>query len=101
MPWCGRFLSQKRVQDWLSLLGFDLEISRGLMFRPPFRNQGLMHRAELMESLGGRWWPVLCGVYVLQAVKRVSTLTPIKPRWASPSRVVGGGAIEPTARDIG
>jgi len=101
VPWCGRFLSQRRVQDWLSLLGFDLELNRGLMFRPPFRNRGLMHRAELMESLGSRWWPMFSGVYALQAVKRVSTLTPIKPRWTARSRVVGAGAIKPTARDIG
>jgi len=98
LPWRGRFLSQKRVQDWLSLLGFDLEITHRLMFRPPLTSSLLMQSLVFLEHLGGRWWPGLSGVYVLQAVKRVSTLTPIKPVWATRSRAVGAGAIEPTAR---
>ena len=69
-----------------------------MMFRPPLSSQHLMRKAAFMESAGQRWWPVLSGVYALQAVKRVSTLTPIKPRWATRSPVVGAGAIEPTAR---
>ena len=40
------------------------------------------------------------GVYVIQAVKRVSTLTPIEPRWKKArSKILGTGAIEPTARN--
>ena len=75
-----------------------MEISQCLMFRPPLTSPQLMQSLAFLERLGGRWWPGLSGVYVLQAVKRVSTLTPIKPVWAARSRVVGAGAIEPTAR---
>jgi len=98
LPWRRRSLSQKQVQDWLSLLGFDVELSQPLMFRPPLTNPWLMQSLAFLERLGGRWWPGLSGVYVLQGVKRVSTLTPIKPAWPARSRVMRGGAIEPTAR---
>jgi SAM-dependent methyltransferase len=91
-------IGQRRVQDWLSLLGFDVELTRHLMFRPPLASPRLMQSLSFLESLGVRWWPALSAVYVLQAVKRVSTLTPIKPAWSTRARVVRGGAIEPTAR---
>lgn len=95
LPWDAGEISQRRVRDWLSLLGFDVESSRSLMARPPLTSHRLMQRLEFLEGLG---WPLLGNVYLIQAVKRVSTLTPIKPKWAARSRVVGTGAVEPTAR---
>lgn len=101
VPWCGRFLSQHRVQDWLSLLGFELELARPLMFRPPLRQRALMQRLLWLERLGARYWPLLPGVYVMQAVKRVSTLTPVKPAWKLRRAIIGSRAIEPTTRTRG
>jgi SAM-dependent methyltransferase len=98
IPWCGHFVSPLRVQDWLSVLGFDIEILENLMFRPPLRQSGLLDRLQFMEPAGRRFWPLLSAVYVIQAVKRVSTLTPIAPRWKLRERIVGGGVIEPTTR---
>ena len=99
VPWCGRFLSLGRVTDWLSLLGFDVETIGSLMFRPPLRHKGLMNRFAIMERLGAHWWPIMSGVYLLVAVKRVSTLTPLKPGWKLPTSSLGGRAIEPTTRN--
>ncbi len=100
VPWCGRFLTLGRVQDWLTLLGFDLESTEHLMFSPPLVGTGVMRRLGFLESTGRRWWPMFGGVYVIQAVKRVSTLTPIEPRWKKArSKILGTGAIEPTARN--
>ncbi len=99
VPWCGRFFSPGRVTDWLSLLGFDVETTASLMFRPPLRHRGLMNRLDIMERLGARWWPIMSGVYLLVAVKRVSTLTPLKPVWKLPRGILGGRAIEPTTRN--
>jgi SAM-dependent methyltransferase len=97
-PWQGRFLPPFRVRDWLSLLGFECEKSEMLMFRPPLVKGGLMRRLQLLESLGARWWPALGAVYVLMAVKRVSTLTPERPAWKLAPGILRGRAIEPTAR---
>ena len=101
VPWCGRFLSQHRVQDWLSLLGFELELVRPLMFRPPLRQRALMQRLLWLELIGERYWPLLPGAYLMQAVKRVSTLTPVKPAWKLRRAIIGSRAIEPTTRARG
>jgi SAM-dependent methyltransferase len=96
VPWCGRFLTTYRVEDWLSLLGFDVELCEHILFQPPFRRaRGL--RLPALDSLGRRLWPGLGGVYVIRAVKRVSTLTPLMPSWTRRSAVLPG-AIEPTTR---
>lgn len=95
IPWCGQFLSYPRLNDWLTLLGFRVERMDVLEFRPPTRKG----RFEVMENVGRRVWPMLAGVYVVRAVKRVSRVTPIRPHW-SRLRVVGPRAIEPTVREI-
>jgi SAM-dependent methyltransferase len=98
MPWCSHFFSLKRVQDWFTLMGFDLEEVTYLHYRPPLHNLAVMQRLAFMEGLGRRVWPVLGGVYVLQAVKRTATMTPIRlNRWRMKKRVIPAAA-EPTTR---
>lgn len=89
-PWCGRFLNASRLKDWLALLGFDTIAVRGYFFRPPIHHAGLLHRLRFLERAGGRWWPALGGAYILIARKRVTTLTPIRPRWRSQTRLFPG-----------
>ncbi|HEC16326.1 MAG TPA: methyltransferase domain-containing protein [Sedimenticola sp.] len=98
IPWCGRFLALRRLQDWLSLLGFKVELTRHLMFRPPLGGRGIMGRFEFMERLGQHFWSPLAGVYVVQAVKRGSNLKPVGRIWAPRARLLGGRVVEPTAR---
>lgn len=98
VPWCGRFFTIYRVEDWLSLLGFDVEIRKQLMFRPPLR-VALGPHLSVLDSLGRRMWPALSGVYVVKAVKRVSTLTPLRSSWRARHVILPGGAIEPSARN--
>jgi SAM-dependent methyltransferase len=95
IPWCGHFLSYPRLNDWLTLLGFRIERMDVMEFRPPTRKG----RFEMIENVGRRVWPMLAGVYVVRAVKRVSRVTPIRQHW-SRLRVVGPRAIEPTVREI-
>jgi SAM-dependent methyltransferase len=97
MPWCGHFFSLKRVQDWFSLLGFDLEEVDYLHYRPPIHNQMVMQKLAFMETAGRRVWPKSGGVYVMQAVKRTVTMTPIRlNRWRMKKRVLPAAA-GPTA----
>ena len=98
-PWCGRFLTTYRVEDWLSPLGFDVEVRRSFVFRPPVRGaQG--PRLAILDRLGRTFWPALGGVYVIKAVKRVSTLTPLRSSWSAHRSLLAGGAIEPSARGL-
>ncbi|MCC6206888.1 MAG: methyltransferase domain-containing protein [Gammaproteobacteria bacterium] len=80
-PWHGTFRGVYRIKDWLSLLGFDIVQVRPYFFRPPLQHETSMRRLEWIERLGRRWWPVLGGAYLMVAKKRVTRLTPIKPRW--------------------
>ena len=98
-PWNGHFFPVRRVSDWLLLLGFDLLSVDYLNFRPPLQNHTLMQRLVFLENLGGKAWPLLGGVYVLEAVKRTLTMTPIKPKWQIRKKVLPA-AIEPTTRSI-
>jgi len=82
-PWCGRFYTPSRIKDWLALLGFDTILVRGYFFRPPIEHPGIMQRLHLLERAGQRWWSFFGGGFMLVARKRVTTLTPIRPRWRS------------------
>ncbi len=96
-PWCGDFLSLTRTRDWMALLGFDVVLVRSYFFRPPIQRSGIMSKLAFMEKLGAKLWPRLSGAYVLVAKKRVTTLTPIKPRWHA-SRNFLGELPSPTTR---
>ncbi len=94
-PWCGHFYSTLRLRDWLALLGFDTALVRPYFFRPPLQNERIMRRLNALERAGERF-PLPGGGYLLVAKKRVTTLTPIKPRWRR--SLVSVGRTEPTAR---
>lgn len=98
VPWCGQFLSQMRLRDWFALLGFEVEASHGLLYRPPLKNLTAMEKLAFMERLGQRWWPFMAGVHVTVARKRVSRLTPIRPRWRPHRSIKAAGLAEPTTR---
>lgn len=71
LPAQGEFIGYWRARDWLRLLGFEIEVGQFGCYRPPLSSDRWLGRFAWMESLGGRWWPVLGAVYLLVAVKRV------------------------------
>ncbi|WP_296695686.1 class I SAM-dependent methyltransferase [Thiocapsa sp. UBA6158] len=99
VPWCGHFRTAFQIEVWLSMLGFDIERREHIMFRPPFR-RALGPSCAAFDTLGRRLWPILGGVYLIRAVKRVATLTPLRPAWGRRS-LLRGGAAEPTTRSAG
>jgi hypothetical protein len=77
------------MKDWMGLLGFDTVKVLPLFFRPPLGHPGIMRRLRFMERLGLRGWPILAGVNIIVAQKRMATLTPIKLRsWRLQRRLV-------------
>lgn len=100
MPWCGRFHRPGQVRNWLSARGCDLECCEYRLFCPPLVSlQGA--RCAAFDLLGRRFWPILGGIYVMRAVKRVATVTPLRPRLANPSALLSGRAVRPTTRGTG
>jgi len=81
VPWCGNFLRMNRIRDWLQLLGFEVTQVHSYFYRPPFSHKGIMDKLKFIERVGNRIWPFFSGAYCIVAKKRVTTLTPIRPRW--------------------
>ncbi|MES9832802.1 MAG: methyltransferase domain-containing protein [Candidatus Thiodiazotropha sp. LLP2] len=97
-PWCGHFFSSRRVLDWLSLLGFELLDIHFLNYTPPIQRPAIMQRLQFLEQFGENVYPNFGGVYIISAVKRVVTLTRIRPKWSVKKRVLPTAA-EPTIRN--
>ena len=81
LPKKGHLLGNWRVSDWLKLLDFQLIGGQKFYFRPPFSNPNIMQRLAFLDKIGAKFWPFFGGIYSIKAVKRVSTLTPVKPSW--------------------
>lgn len=96
-PCLERLLSERRLTDWLKLLGFDLDPARRFLYTLPFTRAQSGRMARWMEAAGQTIWPRLSGAYVLLARKRVYAMTPLRVRFRAPAPVLGGLA-EPSTR---
>jgi len=95
-PGMRRVFSEKRVRDWLVLLGYEVVASQHYLFANPWGSGS--HPGEgtgryLRRGLN----PFPAGAYLLKARKRVYTLTPIRPRFREKPAVIGG-LVKPTTR---
>ena len=84
-PETRRMLSERRLRDWVALLGFDVDSVHGYLDPIGF-NSAPRPRA-----------PLTAGGYLLKARKRVHTLTLVRPRRRLRQRVLVG-AVEPTTK---
>jgi SAM-dependent methyltransferase len=80
-PWDARYIGLLRLRDWLRVLGFELNGGKFGCYAPPFRQQRWLERFGFMDKAGARWWPLLGGIYVIRAVKRVHGMRIITPAW--------------------
>jgi SAM-dependent methyltransferase len=95
-PGTERLLGERRVRDWLKLLGFEVVDARRYLFTLPF-GKAAPGAQRFFETVGERAWPLFAGAYLLKARKRVYSVTPIRLRWRARTGVVGG-LVEPAAR---
>src|SRR6204780_92749 len=85
-PGTQRMLSERRLRDWVALLGFDVDSVHGYLgFLPLKGGLSEVHPRRALTA----------GAYLLKARKRVSTLSLIRPRRRVRQRVLVGAA-EPT-----
>jgi SAM-dependent methyltransferase len=99
MPWCGNFFSLLRMKDWLALLDFEVTHGRMLYYRPPMQRENAMERMRFLDKAGDRWWPLMAGVYMVVAKKRVIGVTPLPIEWKKKS-LAGAVVARPVARGI-
>mgnify|MGYP000318389818 CR=1 FL=1 len=82
--WHNQLVSSGRMRDWLSLLGFDVQL-----------NYYGQHFPAVLEKSEKPWvqslirkWPI-GNFYVISAIKQDLAMTPLRPKWASPARAFG------------
>ncbi|WP_223793458.1 class I SAM-dependent methyltransferase [Marinobacter sp. F4216] len=95
-PWGGRFLFRRRMEDWLHLLGFNIEASSTRFFRLPLQRSGRDRESWLDSRRAGNRILPLGAYYCIMARKRVYAGLPKRPTWRtakvislSGTRVIG------------
>jgi hypothetical protein len=92
-----RVLSERRVRDWLVLLGYEVVASRRYLYCSPW-SPGLAAGEGTGRILyRGITHPLPGSAYLLKARKRIYTLTPVRPRFREKPAVLGG-LVKPTTR---
>jgi SAM-dependent methyltransferase len=102
-PQTQRMLSERRLRDWVALLGFDVDSVYGYLGILPTKGRqprpsDVAVRDASMRAIDARpraaW---TAGAYLLKARKRVKTMTLVRPRRRARQRVLVGAA-EPTSK---
>ena len=96
-PGTTRLLSERRLADWLKLLGFDIDPASRFLFTLPFVRAQTGRLRRWADGAGRVLGSRLSGAYVLCARKRVHAVTPIRLTFRARPAVITGLA-EPTTR---
>jgi len=96
--WHNHLLSTRRMEDWLSLLGFQINNIHYGFHGLPIKKHGLLSR--FFPTAGNPWvrnWP-FGSCYIISAIKEQANIIPTKPRWHIPARRFAGlTPVKPTA----
>ena len=85
MPDDRNLIGYGRLRDWLKLLDMELESASFGCYRPALRSEQWLDRWQWLDTCGATAWPVLGGVYFIEAVKKVPGVRLIQAPWRSPS----------------
>jgi SAM-dependent methyltransferase len=96
-PGMRRVLSERRVRDWLVLLGYEIVTSRHYLYCSPWSSGASSAEGTDRILRRGLTYPLPGSAYLLKARKRIYTMTPIRPRFRD-KPVVLGGLVKPTTR---
>ncbi len=88
-PQMRRMLSERRLRDWVALLGFDVDSVQGYL--------GLLPLAGSLTAEPRPRAAIWAGGYLLKARKRLPTITLLRPRARARKRVLVA-ATEPTSK---
>jgi SAM-dependent methyltransferase len=97
-PQTRRMLSERRLRDWVALLGFDVDNVYGYLGLLPLKGRASRPGEVAVRDSAVRPRSALtAGAYLLKARKRVQTMTMVRPRWRARQRVLVP-AVEPTTK---
>jgi SAM-dependent methyltransferase len=96
-PGMRRVLSERRIREWLVLLGYEVVSAQHYLFRGPWSGGLAAGEGTGRMLRRGLTYPLPANAYLLKARKRIYTLTPIRPRFRERPAVLGG-LVKPTPR---
>ena len=96
-PGMRRVLSERRIREWLVLLGYEVVSAQHYLFRGPWRGGLAAGEGAGRMLRRGLTYPLPANAYLLKARKRIYTLTPIRPRFRERPAVLGG-LVKPSPR---
>ena len=97
MPDDRSLIGYGRLRDWLKLLDLDLQTASFGCYRPAMRTDTWLRRWDWMDSLGPTAWPVLGGLYFVEAVKKVAGVHMLAAPWKAAAPTAVGRPV--AARD--
>lgn len=97
-PWSARFISRRRLTDWLSLLDFHVESVRYGGFMMPARHPRLLAMAADFERWFNRWNSPAGAFYLVVASKHRVPLIPVMPKWRRMRAPTLGAPLAETGR---
>jgi hypothetical protein len=87
-----RLLSERRLRDWLRLLGYEVGETRRYLYELPWGDPP----AAGCRMRRGFVYPWPAGAFLLRARKRLHTLTPLRSRLRERRASVLGGIAKPS-----
>lgn len=95
-PQLRRLLSERRLRDWLVLLGYEITETRRYLYDAPWGEAAVPAR-----SLHRSWFnPLPAGAYLMKARKHVYALPPLRLRLRERTQLIGG-LVKPAAQRDG
>lgn len=92
-PQLRRLISERRLRDWLGLLGYEVAATRRYLYEVPWGEP-----ATAARSLHRSWYnPLPAGAYLMKARKRVYAVPPLRLRLRERTQILGG-LVKPTAQ---
>lgn len=89
MPWTGHLFSQRRLYDWLSILGFKkIQVIKS-HYDLPFQSKNIL--SHWVSKAFKRWLPFMSAVNILVYEKAITPMTPIKSMWQQ--KILSGSRV--------
>ena len=79
-PWNSKFVSMSLIQSQLKEAGFSISEADISNYQLIFFDDNYSFSSSL-ERIGNRWVPLFGNIYSIVVQKKVTNLTPIKPKW--------------------
>ncbi|MFT6916927.1 MAG: SAM-dependent methyltransferase [Motiliproteus sp.] len=93
VPWLGRFMTYRRLHDWLRLLEMKSDRVESGFYRPPLQSARWMQRLRVFERWGEKSPSINGAFWVVTATKETYASTPVGRSWrrrfAFPVRAAG------------